>query len=208
MWQKAIHDFVTLFVVLDPIGTLVIFLAISAGMEPAHRRAIALLGTVYSFVVLLFFIVVGEYLLITIGIPLRAFQIAGGILVLLYGIEMTLGTSAPGTGFDDVTSGGIQAVAIYPLAIPAIAGPGAMLTVVLLTDNRQFGFAEQALTTAALAAVLGVFLLMMLFAGPIMRVIRVGGANVMRRVMGIILTAIAANMVLGAFQDWLGLPEL
>jgi multiple antibiotic resistance protein len=208
MWQKAIADFVTLFVVLDPIGTLVIFLAVSTKMEPAHRRALALMGALYSFGVLLFFIVVGEYLLIAIGIPLRAFQIAGGILVMLYGIEMSIGTSAPGTGFDDVTSGGIRAIAIYPLAIPAIAGPGAMLTVVLLTDNRQFDFLEQALTTGALAAVLAVFFLIMLFAGPIMRVIGVGGANVMRRVMGIILSAIAANMVLGAFQDWLGLPPL
>jgi len=208
MLQKLISDFVTLFVVLDPVGTLVIFLAISPKLEPAHRRTIALLGVLYSFGVLLFFIVVGEYLLITIGIPLRAFQIAGGVLVFLYGIEMSLGTSAPGTGFDDVTGGGIKSLAIYPLAIPAIAGPGAMLTVVLLTDNRQFGFIEQALTTAALAAVLAIFLLIMLFANPIMKAIGVGGANVMRRVMGIILSAIAANMVLGAFQSWLGLPAL
>ncbi len=206
--HRFVSDFVTLFVVLDPIGTLVIYLALAPKLEPAERRTIALLGVLYSFAVLLFFIVIGEYLLFTIGIPLRAFQIAGGILVFLYGIEMSIGTSTPGTGFDDVTRGGIQALAIYPLAIPAIAGPGAMLTVVLLTENRHYSFLEQTMTTVALAAALAIFLVIMLFANPIMRAVGVGGANVMRRVMGIILSAIAANMVLEAFQSWLGLPTL
>ncbi len=208
MSQKVISDFVTLFVVLDPIGTLAIFLAISPRMDPRERRITAMLGVVYSFGVLLFFIVAGELLLVQMGIPLRAFQIAGGILVFLYGIDMSLGTAAPGEGFANVTAGGIRALAVYPLAIPAIAGPGAMLTVVLLTDNRAFGLWEQAMTTAVLAVVLAIFLVILLAANPIMRIIGIGGANVLRRVMGILLSAIAANMVLGAIQAWLNLPKL
>lgn len=208
MSQKLISDFVTLFVVLDPIGMLAIFLAVSPKMEPAARRKTAVLGILYSFVVLLFFIVAGELLLVQMGIPLRAFQIAGGILLLLYGIEMSLGTAAPGEGLSDAAASGIQSVAVYPLAIPAIAGPGAMLTVVLLTDNRAFGFWEQAQTAAVLAVVLAIFLVVLMAANPIMRVIGTGGANVLRRVMGILLTAIAANMVLSAVQAWLGLPPL
>lgn len=208
MWQKAISDFVTLFVVLDPIGALIIFLAISGKMAPSERRTTALLGVVYSFLALMFFIVVGELLLVQIGIPLRAFQIAGGILVFLYGIEMSIGTEAPGGAFDNVTAGGFRSLAVYPLAIPAIAGPGAMLTVVLLTDNRAFSVGQQALTAAVLAVTLAIFFALMLAANPIMRVIGTGGANVLRRVMGILLCAIAANMVLSAFQSWLGLPML
>ncbi len=208
MSQKLISDFVTLFVVLDPVGTLAIFLAISPKMTPSERHKIALLGVVYSFAVLVFFIAVGELLLVQMGIPLRAFQIAGGILVMLYGIEMSLGTAAPGEGLGDVSKAGIQSVAVYPLAIPAIAGPGAMLTVVLLTDNRAFTIREQALTTAVLAVVLLIFFVILLLANPIMRLIGTGGANVLRRVMGILLTAIAANMVLSAFQAWLNLPKL
>jgi multiple antibiotic resistance protein len=208
MLQKAIHDFVTLFVVLDPIGMLAIFLAVTANLDSRNRRKAAVLGILYSFGILVFFVVAGELLLIEMDIPLRAFQIAGGILLLLYGIEMTLGTSAPGVGFADASGGGIQSLAVYPLAIPAIAGPGAMLTVTLLTDNRVHGITEQALTVAVLAAVLLIFLVILLLANPIMRIIGNGGANVLRRVMGILLSAIAANMVLGAIQNWLNLPKL
>lgn len=208
MYPKILSDFVTIFVVLDPVGTLVIFLAISSKMEPSERRITALLGIVYSFVALLFFIAFGELLLIEMGIPLRAFQIAGGILVFLYGIEMAIGTATPGDAFTNVTAGGVRSLAVYPLAIPAIAGPGAMLTVVLLTDNRAFGFWEQVLTAAVLAVALVIFFVILLAANPIMRVIGTGGANVLRRVMGILLSSIAANMVLGGFQSWLGLPPL
>ena len=208
MSQKLLHDFVTLFVVLDPVGMLAIFVAICADLTPAEQRKAAILGVLYSFVTLLFFIVVGELLLIQMGIPLPAFQIAGGILLLLLGIEMSLGAAAPGVGFTGIKDGGIHSLSVYPLAIPAIAGPGAMLTVVLLTDNRVFEIWDQALTVAALGLVLLVFLLILLAANPIMRVIGIGGANVLRRVMGILLSAIAANMVLSAIQGWLDLPTL
>lgn len=208
MTQKLIHDFVTLFVVLDPVGMLAIFIAVTADLKPAIRRKAAILGILYSFGVLLFFIVVGELLLIQMGIPLRAFQIAGGILLLLYGIEMSLGSTAPGAGPNLAVDRGIHSLAVYPIAIPAIAGPGAMLTVVLLTDNREFGVWDQMLTTAVLAGVLAIFLLVLLAANPIMRTIGDGGANVLRRVMGVLLSAIATTMVLSAIQDWLNLPAL
>jgi multiple antibiotic resistance protein len=79
---------------------------------------------------------------------------------------------------------------------------------VLLTDNRLYGVWEQALTTVVLAVVLSIFFVILLFANPIMKLIGIGGANVLRRVMGILLSAIAIKMVLTAFQAWLGLPEL
>jgi len=208
MLQKMVYDFVTLLVVLDPVGMLAIFLATTTELNPVERRKAATLGILYAFGILLFFIVAGELLLIQMGIPLRAFQIAGGILLFLYGIEMSLGTNAPGVGFENLTGAGIHAIAVYPIAIPAIAGPGAMLTVVLLTDNRVFGFWDQALTTVVLAAVLVIFLLVLFAANPIMRSIGIGGANVLRRVMGILLSAIATKMVLSAVQDWLNLPAL
>lgn len=83
-----------------------------------------------------------------------------------------------------------------------------MLTVVLLTDNREHAVIDQLITTAVLGSTLFLFLLILLAASPIMRVIGQGGANVLRRVMGVVLSAIAANMILGAFQEWLGLPPL
>ncbi len=211
MTEKLVFEFVTLVVVLEPFGMLAVFLAATAALESGQCWKAAVLAILYAFGILVFFIVVGELLLIQMGIPLLAFQVAGGILLLLYGIEMSLGAHAPGTGPNAVShkdAGGIHALAVYPLAIPAIAGPGAMLTVVLLTDNRQYTVTDQLVTTGVLAAVMVLFLLILLAAHPIMRVIGQGGANVLRRVMGVLLTAIAAKMVLGALQEWLGLPPL
>ncbi|MBK1619606.1 MarC family protein [Lamprobacter modestohalophilus] len=212
MTEKLVFEFVTLFVVLEPFGMLAVFLAVTAGLEAGQRRKAAALAILYAFAVLVFFVVVGELLLIQMGIPLRAFQVAGGLLLLLYGIEMSLGAHAPGTGPSAAShtdsSSSINSLAVYPLAIPSIAGPGAMLTVVLLTDNREHAVIDQLITTAVLGSTLFLFLLILLAASPIMRVIGQGGANVLRRVMGVILSAIAANMILGAFQEWLGLPPL
>lgn len=206
--EKLIYDFVALFVVLDPIGMIAVFIAIAPTLSQSERKKAAILSVIYAFAVLLFFIIAGELLLIQMGIPLLAFQVAGGLLLLLYGVEMSLGARAPGTSFSEGARQSAHALAVYPLAIPGIAGPGAMLTVVLLTDNREFGFIEQALTVGMLALVLLIFLLLLLAANPIMRFIGEGGANVLRRIMGVLLTAVAAKMVLTAFQVWLQLPPL
>jgi multiple antibiotic resistance protein len=200
--QKVVHEFVTLFVVLDPVGALAIFLAVTSKLTPAQRTRAAVYGILYSFGVLVFFVVAGELLLIEMGIPLHAFQVAGGILLLLYGIEMVLGRTAPGENFVG-TTGDIQSLAIYPIAIPAIAGPGSMLTIVLLTDNRAFSVFDQIMTVAVLAFTLSLILIILLAANPIMRCIGTGGANVLRRVMGILLCSVAVNMVFVALDTWL-----
>lgn len=207
MLQKVLHEFVTLFVVLDPVGALAIFLAVTGKLDRDQRRRAALLGILYSFGILVFFVLAGELLLIEMGIPLHAFQVAGGILLLLYGIEMVLGHSAPGEKFADATTD-VQSLAIYPIAIPAIAGPGAILTVVLLSDNRVFSVSDQVVTVAVLAVVLALILAVLLGANPIMRIIGIGGANVLRRVMGIILCSVAVNMVFAAIDTWLKLHKL
>jgi multiple antibiotic resistance protein len=204
--QKVVHEFVTLFIVLDPVGALAIFLAVTPKLAPAQRTRAAVYGVLYSFGVLTFFVVAGELLLIQMGIPLHAFQVAGGILLLLYGIEMVLGRTAPGENFVG-TTGDIQSPAIYPIAIPAIAGPGSMLTIVLLTDNRAFGVFDQMMTVVVLAFTLSLILIILLAANPIMRLVGVGGANVLRRVMGILLCSVAVNMIFTALDTWLKLQK-
>jgi multiple antibiotic resistance protein len=208
MSEKLTYDFVTLFVVLDPVGMLAVFLAVTAELTPVQRREAATLAILYSLGILVFFIAAGELLLIQMGIRLRAFQVAGGILLLLYGIQMTTSTTTLGVAPDREDGDSLHALAVYPLAVPAIAGPGAMLTTVLLTDNRVYGFWEQAQTATVLAAVLAIFLVILLSANRIMRAIGIGGANVLRRVMGILLSAVAVKMVLTAIQSWLELPPL
>jgi hypothetical protein len=122
MLQHRLAEFVTLFVILDPAGVLPIFIALTADCTPEQRRRVALLAIFMSFWVLTAFIVGGEIVLQLMGIPLRSFQIAGGIVLFLYGVGMVLGevkdTPAP------ATSDAIMSLAIYPIAIPGIAGPG------------------------------------------------------------------------------------
>jgi|SRR5215216_6344934 len=206
MWQERLSEFVTLFVVINPIGLLPVFLAATGGYDGAAQRRIALTAIVVSFAVLVFFMVAGGFLLEKMGISLRAFQIAGGIVLFVVALEMVRGESH---GPDPLAgTGGATAVAIYPIAIPKIAGPAAMLAAVVLTDDHRFDPAQLAMTAGVLALVLVITLVVLLAAGPISRVIGEHGANVIGRVLGMILLALAVNTVLSAFGGWLDLPKL
>ena len=208
MWQERLSEFVTLFIVVNPISALPMFLALTAGFDTATQRRVAVTAVLTSFGVLLLFIIAGGFLLEKMGISLRSFQIAGGIILFLVALDMVRGSSyAPasgGSGDGDHAT----AVAIYPLAIPKIAGPGTMLTVVLLTDDHRFDFVQLSLTTSVLAIVLAITLAVLLLAAPVSRLIGNAGISIMSRVMGMILVALAVHTVLSAFAGWLGLPKL
>jgi len=205
MWQERLSEFVTLFIVVNPISVLPVFLAVTQGFDAPTRRRVALISVLASFGVLVCFIIGGGFLLEKMGISLRSFQIAGGIILFLVALDMVRGASyVPPTGAgDQVTS-----VAIYPLAVPKIAGPGTMLTVVLLTDDHRFEVVQLALTTGVLALVLAITLGILFLAAPIARLIGDAGTNIIGRVMGMILVALAVHTVLSAFATWLGLPKL
>ena len=205
MWQERLNEFVTLLIVVNPIGALPVFLAVAGGFDGAAQRRIALIAVLVSLAVLVFFIAAGGFLLEKMGISLRSFQIAGGIILFLVALDMVRGTSyAPSAAASD----GATSLAIYPLAIPKIAGPGTMLTVVLLTDDHRFDVAQLSLTAAVLALVLAITLAILLLAGPISRIIGAAGASIISRVMGMILVALAVHTVLSAFGRWLNLPPL
>jgi multiple antibiotic resistance protein len=208
MWQERLSEFVTLFIVVNPISALPMFLALTAGFDTAQQRRVAVTAVLTSFGVLVLFIIAGGFLLEKMGISLRSFQIAGGIILFLVALDMVRGSSyAPasgGSGDGDHAT----AVAIYPLAIPKIAGPGTMLTVVLLTDDHRFDFVQLSLTTSVLAIVLAITLAVLLLAAPVSRLIGNAGISIMSRVMGMILVALAVHTVLSAFAGWLGLPKL
>jgi multiple antibiotic resistance protein len=200
-----VSDFITLFVVVDPLAASSVFLAVTAGITAPAKRRIATLAVLFALGVCAFFIVLGQIIIEAMGISLRAFQIAGGIVLFLFAASMILADPKEPAGGAD---GSVASLAVYPLAIPAIAGPGTMLTVMLLTDNDRFGVVDQALTTAVVAAVLLVQYVLLLLAEPVSRVIGRSGANILRRVMGMILAAVAVNAVLTALGSWIGLPKL
>lgn len=206
MWQERLTEFVTLLVVVNPVGALPVFLAVAGGLDVAIQRRIAIIATLASFVILVFFIVAGGVLLEKMGVPLRAFQISGGIVLFVFALGMIHGdTHVPPhqEGADRATE-----IAFYPLAIPKIAGPGAMLSIVLLTDDDRFDFVEQGRSVLVLAVVLAITLGVLLAARPVARWVGPSGVNVISRIMGLLLAALAVNMVLSALVSWLGLPKL
>lgn len=200
MSQQDITDLITLWVVIDPIGTLPVFLAITAGMSAAAARRTALRATIAAFVVLLFFVVAGQALLQAMEIDLAAFQIAGSVVLFLFALTMIFGEPKAAAEERDLETSDVDR-SIYPLAIPSIASPGAMLAVVSLTDNSKFNLAEQAETVAQMILILAVTLVLMLLASRIIKIIGDAGASVISRVMGLILASVAVNgIVLGIKQ--------
>lgn len=206
MWQERLNEFVTLFLVLNPISVLPVFIALTTGLDQALQRRIAITSVLVSLGVMLFFMIAGGFVLEKIGVSLRAFQIAGGIVLFVFALEMVRGTvsaSAPGAAAKNPLG-----LAIYPLAIPKIAGPGSMLTAVLLTDDHRFDFGQLWMTALVLVAVLAIQLVLLFGAGPISRLIGESGAGVIGRVMGMLLASLAVTMVLNGVGAWLGLPKL
>lgn len=205
-WSERIQEFVTLWVVIDPLGTLPVFLAVTATLDAANRRKAAFLSVAISFGVLVFFAMAGHWLLRSMDVSIESFQIAGGIVLFLFALTMIHGTSH-GDALAPAETNPVE-IAIYPLAIPSIASPGAMLAAVVLTDNARHNFPDRALTIATFSAVLLVTLAIMLAAGSLARVIGRGGASIISRVMGMILAALAVDLVLSATGRWLNLPPI
>jgi len=197
--HTVINQFILLWVVIEPISVVSIFLGVTAGFTPRHRLAVAVRAVAVAAVVILFFIVAGEILLEALGVDLVTFQIAGGLVLFVFALSMILGRTASANAGSELSAEALgREFAIFPLGIPAIAGPGTMLAVVLLTDNHRFSIADQATTAAIAGAVLLITLAMLAAAQPIHRVIGASGANVISRIMGVVLAAIAVSSVLKA----------
>jgi multiple antibiotic resistance protein len=133
-----------------------------------------------------------------LGIRLASFQLAGGIVFFLFGVQMVFGT---GAAAPDNDSDAERDVAIFPLAVPSIASPGSILAAVVLTDNRQFTIAEQAISGLLLLAVLGITLILLLQANRIYNLIGKAGSMLLVRVLGLILAALAVEMVLESIGE-------
>lgn len=193
--ENIMSDFLVFLATIDPVGTLALFVGLTAGISAQERTRVAFRAIGYSAVILLVFVFVGQLVLGSLGIRLEAFQLAGGIIFFLFGVQMVFGTGAASA---DSKSEPGHDVAAFPLAVPSIASPGSILAAVILTDNREFSFGEQAITALLLMAVLGLTLLLLLQANRIYAWIGDAGSALMVRVLGLVLAALAVEMILGA----------
>ena len=193
-----ITGFVALFVVIDPIGLAPLFVALTQGTAPERRRAIALRACVTGFLVLVAFTFFGEALLGFIGISMPAFRIAGGVLLFLTALDMLFERRQKRR--EDQHGDGPDP-SVFPLAIPLIAGPGAIATVILLSQQVP-GASGYVLTLGLSFAVIGLTFLLFLGADLLEKGLGATGINVVTRLLGMLLAALSVQFVLDGLQDF------
>jgi len=194
MLEKIIRDFVMIWTTIDPISTLALFAGLTASLTAAERRGIAQRATFYAAIILVVAVVIGQIVLDAMGIRLLSLKVAGGIILFLFGLQMLFGSASRETGSHEKG----RDLAVFPLAVPTIAGPGAIMAVILLTDNDVYSVPEQIQTAVVLLVVLGLTYVLLLVSDAILRVIGQQGAAILVRVMGILLAALSVELVLSA----------
>ena len=197
MIELYISSLITFFVVIDPPGCAPIYAGLSSGASTGQRRAMAVRAVSVASAILLVFGLFGEDLLKGLGISLASFRIAGGIMLFLIALEMVFEkrTQRREDRAAKVSADEVEDVSIFPMAMPMIAGPGSIASVMLLMA-RNDGVARTAVVLAALATILALTLLALLAAGPIMRLLGARIEAVITRLLGVLLAALAVQFVM------------
>lgn len=204
MLDTAILAFTTLFATIGPLDVAAMFAVLTAKDTPKLRVRTALRSTLIATVILMVFALGGEIMLSSLGISLAALRIGGGILLLLIGIEMAfaIASGATTTTAEETREAATrQDIAIFPLATPLIAGPGAMGAVILLMAGTDGVLLLQLAVIATLLLMLLLTLASMLLATHIYRILGVTGMHVISRVMGVLLSALAVQFILDGIAE-------
>jgi len=192
-----LNAFITLLVTIDPPGLVPIFLGLTQGMTQAQRRSTAIAASVISFIILIAFALFGGAILSGLGISLGAFQIAGGILLFAIAFEMIFAKRAERkekTAKTAVTKDHIHNIAAFPLALPMIAGPGAISATILMA-NKNPGFLGTIVSAFVILASVIVCYGFMMAAHPIDKLLGETGRSILTRLFGVILAALAVQFV-------------
>jgi multiple antibiotic resistance protein len=198
MLEIAIRAFTTFFATVSPVDVAALFAALSASATARQRKSMAIKGVLIATVLLLLFTLFGAEVLRWMGITLPALRAAGGVLLLLMSIDMVF---ARPSGMTSTTVAETSEAAtkndisVFPLATPLIAGPGALGAAVLLTAETEGDLVLQAVVAAALLVVMAITLALLLIAGQVHRFLGVTGQNVITRVVGILLAALAVQFL-------------
>jgi len=194
--------FITLLVIIDPPGCAPIFASLTRRSSAAERRAMAVRASLVAWSILMFFALLGEPLLRTLGISLSAFRLAGGIMLFMIALDMVFERRTERREERAKEIEGTpeaEDISVFPMAIPMIAGPGSIASIMLLTARAE-GPAEGAMVLAAMTLVILLTLVSLLMAGPLMKLIGARLEAMITRILGVILAALAAQFVLDGLE--------
>ena len=189
-----------IFAVIDPIGSIPVYLEATKEFDKEHKKKIAFRACAIAFLILLFFILIGQLILEGMSVSLDAFQISGGVILFLFSLTMIFGDGKPEREKNNISD--YRHVTIFPIAIPSIASPGAIMAVVLLTDNHLYSIKEQAITTLLVLVVIGLTSLLLLAANVLQKRIGNYGIMVISKIMGLILAAYAVQSILSGISRY------
>jgi multiple antibiotic resistance protein len=201
-WTEYTRFFTALLVILDPFMAVPIFLALTHTYTPAERRRVANIATLSVALILVISALSGEGLLVFMGTSLASFRVGGGIVLLLMALSMlraqpdTLRT----TGNETMAADGVQSVAVVPLAIPLLAGPGAISTVIIQM-HRSTELLEPLLVMVCIFLVCSVLWIVLRLAAPIGSALGESGLNIINRLFGLILAAIAVEVMANGLRQ-------
>lgn len=202
MLNLFLSAFITLFVVIDPPGCAPIYAGLTSGASRAQSRTMAIRACLVAGAILLVFALFGKDLLDALHIELDSFRIAGGLMLFLIALDMVFEkrTQRREQRAEQIrATPEVEDVSVFPMAMPMIAGPGAIASVMLLEGGAR-GLAASLLVLAALAAVMLLTLLALLAAGPLMKMVGAGVEAVVTRLLGVLLAALAAQFVIDGLR--------
>jgi multiple antibiotic resistance protein len=200
-----VSAFVTLLVVVEPLGLAPVFVAATQGLDGATRRAIAFRASVYALAILAGSALVGQRLLGAMGISLPAFRIAGGFLLFSIGSEMVFGVrlQRDSRAAEKALAEHVHNIAAYPLAIPLMAGPGAITATVLLAGDAHGSVPQLATLIAVIAAIMAICFILCLIAGSVAQFFGTAANLVLTRLLGVLLAALAVQFVVDGARAFL-----
>ena len=204
LMETASLAFATFFATIAPLDIAAVFAALTSSSSVRRNRSMAIRATLIATVILVMFALVGELLLASLGISLAALRTAGGILLLLMGIEMVFARSSGGTSTTEEEEQEAmlkQDISIFPIATPMIAGPGAMGAAILLMANTEGDVTQQVIVISALFAVLLITGICLLLSSQISRWLGITGMQVVSRIMGVLLSALAVQFVFDGIKQ-------
>lgn len=200
MISEIITTILFLIAVIDPLGSVPVYLEATKKFDDKHKKKVAIRASLVAFFVLLFFIVIGQLILEGMKVSLDAFQISGGVILFLFALTMIFGEGKPESEKHNIKD--YKHVTIFPVAIPSIASPGAIMAVVLMTDNHIYTIQQQTITAVLVLFVVSLTCLLLLAANHVQQRIGEYGITVISKVMGLILASYAIQSILTGIKDF------